>query len=129
VEADPAVLDLNRPGFRGGVGCMIAFMLVFALFPSYSEWLQHLIRVRWGRWFTDHYIARWRANIESLTRFSDSMDIAQRAFESGGIASVRAEAGRIQLADRQVEAPRGQVLLGPLNATLHRDEREAIAGG
>ncbi len=82
-------------------------------------------------WFVNAYqeIARWRANIERLTSFSDAMDTAQREFESGGIAIERAEPERIQLVDLRVEAPRGQVLLDQLNATLRRGERVAIAGG
>ena len=52
-------------------------------------------------WFVNAYqeIARWRANIERLTSFSDAMDTAQREFESGGIAIVRAEPERIQLVE------------------------------
>ena len=82
-------------------------------------------------WFVNAYqeIARWRANIERLTTFSEAMDTAQREFETGGIAIQRAEPERIQLVDLQVEAPRGKVLLDQLNATLRRGERVAIAGG
>ena len=46
-------------GFRRGIGSMIAFMLLSVVVPSYSEWVTQLIRVRWRRWFTGHYIARW----------------------------------------------------------------------
>jgi putative ATP-binding cassette transporter len=56
------------------------------------------------------------------------MDLAQREFESGGIAIELAEPERIRLADLQVEAPRGKVLLDDLNATLRPGERVAIAG-
>jgi putative ATP-binding cassette transporter len=82
-------------------------------------------------WFVNAYqeIARWRANIERLTSFSDAMDGAQREFESGGIVRERADPERIQLIDLQVEAPRGQVLLDRLDATLRPGERVAIAGG
>lgn len=81
-------------------------------------------------WFVNAYqeIARWRANIERLTSFSDAMDTAQREFESGGIAIERAEPERIQLVDLQIEAPRGTVLLDNLNATLQPGERVAITG-
>ena len=81
-------------------------------------------------WFVNAYqeIARWRANIERLTSFSDAMDTAQREFESGGIATVRAEPERIQLVDLQVEAPRGKLLLDRLNATLRPGEHVAITG-
>jgi putative ATP-binding cassette transporter len=81
-------------------------------------------------WFVNAYqeIARWRANIERLTSFSDAMDTAQREFESGGITTLRAEPERIQLVDLQVEAPRGKLLLDRLNATLRPGERVAIAG-
>jgi putative ATP-binding cassette transporter len=81
-------------------------------------------------WFVNAYqeIARWRANIERLTSFSDAMDTAQREFESGGIAIERAEPERIRLVGLQVEAPRGKVLLDQLDATLQPGERVAIAG-
>lgn len=82
-------------------------------------------------WFVNAYqeIARWRANIERLTSFSDAMDATQREFERGGIAIGRAEPERIALADLQVEAPRGVVLLDGLSATLAAGERAVIVGG
>jgi putative ATP-binding cassette transporter len=49
----------DLPGFRRGVGTMIAFMLLGVVVPSYSEWITQRIRVRWRRWFTGHYITRW----------------------------------------------------------------------
>jgi vitamin B12/bleomycin/antimicrobial peptide transport system ATP-binding/permease protein len=81
-------------------------------------------------WFVNAYqeIARWRANIERLASFSDAMDATQREFERGGIAIGRAEPERIALADLQVEAPRGVVLLDGLNATLAAAQRAVITG-
>ncbi len=61
-------------GFRRGIGTMIAFMLLAVVVPSYSEWVTQLIRVRWRRWFTGHYITRW---------------IGPHAYR-GGLLSVRA---------------------------------------
>ena len=49
----------DLPGFRRGIAYMIGFMLLSVVVPSYSEWVQQLIRIRWRRWFTGHYIARW----------------------------------------------------------------------
>jgi putative ATP-binding cassette transporter len=81
-------------------------------------------------WFVNAYqeIARWRANIERLTAFSEVIDATEREFERGGIRIERAEANAIRLEGLRVEAPRGRVLLDGANATVAAGERVAIAG-
>ena len=58
-EVGNALGARDLPGFRSGVATAIAFMLLGVVVPSYSEWITQLIRVRWRRWFTGHYITRW----------------------------------------------------------------------
>jgi putative ATP-binding cassette transporter len=81
-------------------------------------------------WFVNAYqeIARWRANIERLTAFSDAIDATQREFAQGGIRIERAEPEAIRLEGLCVEAPRGHVLLDGANAGVGAGERVAIAG-
>jgi putative ATP-binding cassette transporter len=81
-------------------------------------------------WFVNAYqeIARWRANIERLSSFSDAIDATQRDFEGGGIRIERAEPDAIRLAGLGVEAPRGRPLLQGASATVAAGERVAITG-
>lgn len=81
-------------------------------------------------WFVDAYqeIARWRANIERLTSFSDAIAATERAFASGGIRVEAADVGALRLEDLQVEAPRGHVVLAECNATARAGQRIAITG-
>lgn len=58
-EVGNALGARDLPAFRSGIGTMIALMLLGVVVPAYSEWITQRIRVRWRRWFTGHYIARW----------------------------------------------------------------------
>ncbi len=81
-------------------------------------------------WFVYAYqeIARWRANIERLHSFSETMDAAQAEFESGGIRIESGGPGVLRLDALRVEAPRGRVLLDGASAALAAGEHVAIAG-
>src|SRR5262245_23936546 len=79
-------------------------------------------------WFIYAYqeIARWRANVERLTSFSEAMDTTHREFTCGGIEIEieRAEPERIRLTEVGIEAPRGHVLIEGANATLSAGQRD-----
>src|SRR5262245_26069933 len=81
-------------------------------------------------WFVNAYqeIARWRANIERLTSFTDAIDATQRDFEDGGIRLEETQPDAIRLAGLGVEAPRGHPLLQGADATVSAGERVAITG-
>lgn len=81
-------------------------------------------------WFVNAYqeIARWRANIERLSSFSDAIDATAREFEGTKIRIDREEPPRIELDDLSVEAPRGRVLLRDLTAAIAPGDRVAILG-
>jgi putative ATP-binding cassette transporter len=81
-------------------------------------------------WFVNAYqeIARWRANIERLTSFSDAIDATQQDFERGGIRIEEAKPDAIRLADLGIEAPAGRPLLQGASATVEPGERVAITG-
>jgi len=81
-------------------------------------------------WFVYAYqeIARWRANIERLSGFSDAIDATQRQFDAGGIRIASVEPEALRLADLRVEAPRGRVLLDHANATVAAGEGVGIRG-
>src|SRR5262245_24589914 len=34
-------------------------MLLSVVVPVYAEWVQQLLRVRWRRWLTGHFLERW----------------------------------------------------------------------
>jgi len=81
-------------------------------------------------WFVNAYqeIARWRANIERLSGFSEAIDATQGEFEGGGIRLERAEGSPIRLDGVHVEAPRGRVLLDGANAVVAAGDRVAVEG-
>ena len=81
-------------------------------------------------WFVNAYqeIARWRANIERLSAFSDAIDTTEREFARGGIRVEHAPSKAVRLEGLCVEAPRGRVLLDGVNANIVAGERVAIAG-
>ena len=81
-------------------------------------------------WFVNAYqeIARWRANIERLSSFSDAIDATARVFDATKIRFEREEPARIALEDLHVEAPRGRVLLEHASAVVTPGERVAITG-
>ena len=136
---DPCAAELSL--LTGGIGQVNNVMPVLVSVPAYFAGTITLgtiaqVRIAYGQlsgalgWFVFAYqeIARWRANIERLTAFSDVIDATEREFARGGIRIERAEPEAIRLEGLRVEAPRGHVLLDGANANVAAGERVAIAG-
>ncbi len=81
-------------------------------------------------WFVNAYqeIARWRANIERLSSFTDVLNATTRVVAQGGIRVVRSTAPRLRLVDLRLDAPDGRVLLEGANAVVHAGDRVAVVG-
>src|SRR5262249_7413546 len=77
-------------------------------------------------WFVNAYqeIAHWRANIERLIAFSDSLDEADREIATGGVQVVE-DGDVVAIEGLRLEAPGGRVLLGCANARVEPRDRIA----
>jgi putative ATP-binding cassette transporter len=124
-----------------GIGQASSLVPLFVAAPAYFG--GHLtlgmiaqVRFAYGQvagaltWFVNAYqeIARWRANIERLATFAEMMERAAREHEHGGIQVVPVEADTLRLADLQLAARDGTVLMRPANATVCCGDRLAITG-
>ena len=81
-------------------------------------------------WFVYAYqeIARWRANVERLSTFTEAMDETEQDLERSNLRVVSAEAPILRLVDLSLEAPDGRVLIDVASATVSAGERVAITG-
>jgi putative ATP-binding cassette transporter len=81
-------------------------------------------------WFVFAYqeIARWRANIERLSTFSEAIDATAERLASAEIRNVPVDAAALRLDDVRIEEPNGRVLLDGANAVVHAGDRVAIQG-
>jgi putative ATP-binding cassette transporter len=125
----------------GGIGQANNVVPVLVAVPAYLAGAITLgtivqIRIAYGQvsgalaWFVNAYqeIARWRANIERLSTFSEVIDATGLEFARGGIRNVPADGAALRLADLRIQEPDGRVLLDRGNATVNRGERVAITG-
>ena len=81
-------------------------------------------------WFVNAYqeIARWRASIERLTSLSEAMDVTAEDLRHADVRIVATQSPALRLADLELEAPDGSLLLERANATARPGERIAITG-
>jgi putative ATP-binding cassette transporter len=81
-------------------------------------------------WFVNAYqeIARWRASIERLATLLETIDATERDLAHAGLRVVASDTPALRLADLQLEAPDGSLLLERANATARPGERVAITG-
>jgi putative ATP-binding cassette transporter len=81
-------------------------------------------------WFVNGYreIARWRANVERLSAFSDVMDATARDLARAGIELVPAADAALRIEDLRIDAPPGRVIVEGANARLDPGERVALVG-
>ncbi len=49
----------DAAAFGQALGFLAFSMLLSVVVPVYSEWVQQLLRVRWRRWLTGHFLERW----------------------------------------------------------------------
>lgn len=125
----------------GGVGQLSGLLPLLLAIPAYFAGLLTLGMVVQARvaydqvsgalsWFPNAYreIARWRANIERLTAFSEAMHDTQRAFAEAGIQITTSEDEVLRFRDLRVEAPVGETLITGINGSVRAGERVAIVG-
>lgn len=94
------------------------------------------IRIAYGQvsgalnWFVYAYqeIARWRANVERLSTFTEVMDATDRDLERSRIQIVRSATSALRLTDVRLQTGGGETLIDPVNATVTPGERVAITG-
>jgi putative ATP-binding cassette transporter len=81
-------------------------------------------------WFVYAYqeIARWRANVERLSSFTEVIDATARKLEASGVRVVREPAPRLRVADLHLLASDGHALIDVPHATVMAGERVAIVG-
>lgn len=81
-------------------------------------------------WFVNAYqeIAQWRASIERLASFADSMDAAHADGRTDGIRLVATPDPVFRMHDLRLELPDGHVLLEHLDGALAAGDRVAIVG-
>ena len=121
-QANAAVpLLVAAPGFFQG---LITFGTVAQIRFAYGQVSGAL------NWFVSAYqeIARWRANVERLTTFTDVMDATAKDLEQSKIRVVRGETPVLRLTDVRLRAPDGRPLLDVTTATVAAGERVAITG-
>ncbi len=81
-------------------------------------------------WFVYAYqeIARWRANVERLSTFTEAMDATARELDRSNIRVVPVDAPALRIVDLSLQAPDGSTLIDAASATVSAGERVAITG-
>lgn len=81
-------------------------------------------------WFVNAYqeIAQWRASIERLASFADSMDASHADGRTDAIRVVPTRDAAFRVHDLRLELPDGQVLVEHLDGALAPGDRVAIVG-
>lgn len=114
-------LLVAAPGFFAG---LITLGIIVQIRFAYAQVSGAL------NWFVYAYqeIARWRANIERLSTFSEVIDATAKDLERSKIRIVPGEGAALRLIDLQLDASSGQALIEAANATVKAGERVVIAG-
>lgn len=94
------------------------------------------IRIAYGQvsgalnWFVYAYqeIARWRANVERLSTFSEVMDATDRDLAQLRIQVVASTTPALRLTDVRLQTYGGELLIDTVNATVSAGDRVAITG-
>jgi putative ATP-binding cassette transporter len=79
-------------------------------------------------WFVYAYqeIARWRANVERLSTFTEVMEQTAKDLQRSNLRVGAVDAPALRLVDLSLQAPDGHTLLDSANATVKAGERVAI---
>jgi putative ATP-binding cassette transporter len=116
------------------VPVIVATPAYFAGFITLGSIVQ--IRIAYGQvsgslaWFVYAYqeIARWRANVERLSTFSEVMDATAHDLAAADIRVVQGTGDDLRLESLRIEEPNGRVLLDGATASIHAGESLAITG-
>jgi putative ATP-binding cassette transporter len=81
-------------------------------------------------WFVESYtqLAEWKAVVDRLTTFSESMVRAKQAAAATNLTAGPAEPGRLTLQDVDVRLPNGELLLGQVDLNVEQGETVALDG-
>ena len=81
-------------------------------------------------WFVDQFqtLAEWKAVVDRLTTFTESMSLARTAQHEQAFAKTQSPGGYLALEDVEVALPNGRVLLDDVDLTVRRGERVVIQG-
>jgi len=131
----------NLSLLTGGIGQASSLVPLLVAVPAYLGGHLSLgtvaqVRFAYGQvagalsWFVHAYqeIARWRANIERLATFAEMMDETERELARAGIQLVPGAEEVLRLADLELTARDGTVLMRPANAAVCCGDRLAITG-
>ena len=131
----------NLSLLTGGIGQANALVPVLIAAPAYFARLITLgsivqIRIAYGQisgalsWFVFAYqeIARWRANVERLSTFAESLDALDQRLADSGITVVPGDGDTLRLERVGIWEPDGRRLLQNATGTITRGERVAISG-
>ena len=127
--------------FTGFVGQANGVVPLLVAAPSFFAGLITLgtiaqVRFAYGQvsgalsWFVFAYqeIARWRANVERLSGFTEVMDATAVELSHTGIRVVHGRASILHLAQLRLDGPDGATLVDAGNGTVKAGERVAITG-
>jgi vitamin B12/bleomycin/antimicrobial peptide transport system ATP-binding/permease protein len=127
--------------FTGVIGQANAVVPLLVAAPGFFAGLMTLgavvqIRFAYGQvsgalnWFVYAYqeIARWRANVERLSTFTEVIDATAADLERSRIQVVPGETPTLRLTNLRLEAPTGATLIDTVNASVAAGERVAITG-
>jgi putative ATP-binding cassette transporter len=127
--------------FTGIVGQANGIVPLLVAAPGFFSGLMTLgvivqIRFAYGQvsgalnWFVYAYqeIARWRANVERLSTFTEVLDAMDRDVRQSSILVVPGETAALRLTDLRLGAPDGRPLMDAVSATVAAGERVAITG-
>ena len=127
--------------FTGLVGQANGVVPLLVAAPSFFAGLITLgtiaqVRFAYGQvsgalsWFVFAYqeIARWRANVERLSGFTEVMDATAVELSHTGIRVVHGRASILHLAQLRLDGPDGATLVDAGNGTVKAGERVAITG-
>lgn len=81
-------------------------------------------------WFVDVWptLAEWKATIDRLTTFGESMEAARRVTTTSGFVVERVADGPLRLEDVEVALPNGRVLLEDVDLEIRPGDRLLIQG-
>jgi putative ATP-binding cassette transporter len=131
----------NLSLLTGGVGQANALVPIVVAAPAYFAHLITLgsilqVRTAYGQisgaltWFVFAYqeIARWRANVERLSTFSEHLDAIDRRLDEPGIRVVPGAMSELRLDDLRIVEPNGRILLDGASASVAPGDWIAITG-
>ena len=81
-------------------------------------------------WFVDQFqtLAEWKAVVDRLTTFTESMNAARAAQHEQAFAKSPSQAGELVLEDVEVALPDGRVLLDDVDLVVRRGDHVIIQG-